>query len=103
MWRGLEALAPTLAYDSDVLGQGHSLPTALLAGITTPTLVIHGGAGASSMRDAAQALSEAIPNAQLRMLAGQTHGVRPKVLAPVLAEFFARGLAESLQSARKYA
>ena len=89
MWRGLEAMAPTLAYDSDALGEGHSLPTALLAGITTPTLVMHGGAGAPSMRDAARAISEAIPNSQLRTLAGQTHGVRPKVLAPVLAEFFA--------------
>jgi pimeloyl-ACP methyl ester carboxylesterase len=88
MWRGLEALAPTLAYDSAVLGEGHSLPTALLAGITTPTLVMHGGKGAPSMRDAAQAISKTIPKAQLRTLAGQTHGVSPKVLAPVLAEFF---------------
>jgi pimeloyl-ACP methyl ester carboxylesterase len=88
MWRGLETLAPTLAYDSDVLGEGHSLPTALLAGVTTPTLVMHGGAGAPSMRDAALAISKAVPNAQLRTLAGQTHGVSPKVLAPVLAEFF---------------
>ena len=89
MWRGLEAMAPTLAYDSEVLGEGHSLPTALLAGITIPTLVMHGGAGAPSMRDAAQAISEAVPKAQLRTLAGQTHGVSPKVLAPVLSEFFA--------------
>ena len=89
MWRGLERLAPTLAYDSDILGEGHSLPTALLAGITTPTLVMHGGAGTPAMRDTAQAISEAIPKAQLRTLAGQTHGVRPKALAPVLAEFFA--------------
>jgi len=89
MWRGLEAMAPTLAYESEVLGEGHSLPTALLASITSPTLVMHGGAGAPSMRNTAQAISEAIPNAQLITLAGQTHGVRPKVLAPVLAEFFA--------------
>jgi pimeloyl-ACP methyl ester carboxylesterase len=89
MWRGLEAMAPTLAHDSEVLGEGHSLPTALLAGVTTPTIVMHGGAGAPSMRDAAQAITEAIPNAQLRTLAGQTHGVKPKVLAPVLEEFFA--------------
>lgn len=89
MWRGLEAMAPTLAYDSGVLGQGHALPAALLAGVTTPTLVMHGGAGAPSMRDAAKAISDAIPDAQLRTLAGQTHGVRPKVLAPVLEEFFA--------------
>lgn len=88
MWRGLEAMAPTLAYDSDVLGEGHSLPTTLLSRVTTPTLVMHGGAGAPSMRGAARAISEAIPNSQLRTLAGQTHGVRPKVIAPVLADFF---------------
>ena len=88
MWKGLEALAPTLAYDSAVLGKGHSLPSALLAGITTPTLVMHGGKGAPSMRDVAQAISKTIPKAQLRTLAGQTHGVSPKVLAPVLTEFF---------------
>jgi hypothetical protein len=40
------------------------------------------------MRGAARAISEAIPNSQLRTLAGQTHGVRPKVIAPVLADFF---------------
>ena len=90
MWPGLEALAPTLAYESAVLGEGHSLPTALLRRITTPTLVMHGGAGAPSMRDAAEAISKAVPKAKLRTLAGQTHGVSPKVLAPVLVEFFSR-------------
>lgn len=88
MWRGLERLAPTLAYDSDILGEGHSLPAALLSRVTTPTLVMHGGAGAPSMRDAARAIRQAIPKAQLRTLAGQTHGVRAKALAPVLEEFF---------------
>jgi pimeloyl-ACP methyl ester carboxylesterase len=89
MWRGLEAMAPTLAYESGVLGEGHSLPNALLAGIATPTLVMHGGAGAPSMRDVARAINQAIPNSKLRTLAGQKHGVSPKVLAPVLVEFFA--------------
>jgi len=88
MWRRLETLAPTLAYDSEVMGEGHALPSALLARIPAPTLVMHGGAGAPSIRDAARAISEAIPKAQLRTLAGQTHGVRPKVLATVLEEFF---------------
>ena len=88
MWRGLVSMAPTLAYESAVLGKGHSLPTALLEGIRIPTLVMHGGAGSPSMRDAAKALSQAVPNSQLRTLAGQTHGVRPKALAPVLAEFY---------------
>jgi pimeloyl-ACP methyl ester carboxylesterase len=88
MWKGLEALAPTLAYDSAVLGEGHSLPTSRLKRITTPTLIMHGGKGAPSMRDAAEAISKAVPKAQLRTLAGQTHGVSPKVMAPILVEFF---------------
>ena len=88
MWRALERLAPTLEYENEVLGEGHSLPTALLARIKTPTLVMHGGAGAPSMRDAARAISEAIPGAKLRTLHGQTHGVEPKVIAPILSEFF---------------
>ena len=88
MWKGLVKLAPTLAYDSEVLGEGHALPAARLSKITIPTLVMHGGAGAPFMRDAASAVSEAIPQAQLCTLAHQTHGVSPKVLVPVLEEFF---------------
>ena len=88
MWKGLEKIAPTLAYDSEVTGEGHAFPASLLSRVAIPTLVMHGGAGAPSMRDAAQAISEAIPKAQLRTLAGQTHGVRPKAIAPVLEEFF---------------
>ena len=88
MWRGLEKLAPTLAYDSEVLGKGHSLPAARVSHVTVPTLVMHGGAGAPFMRDAAQAISKIIPRAQLSTLTGQTHGVSPKVLAPILAKFF---------------
>jgi pimeloyl-ACP methyl ester carboxylesterase len=88
MWKGLEKLAPTLVYDSQVLGKGHALPAARLSHIAIPTLVMHGGAGAPFMRDAAREISEAIPQAQLRTLADQTHGVSPTVLAPVLEEFF---------------
>lgn len=88
MWRGLEAMAPTLAYDSKVLGEGHSLPTALLARISTPTLIMHGGKGSQSMRNTAEAINNALPNSQLRALVGQTHGVKPKAIAPALEEFF---------------
>ena len=88
IWKGLEAMAPTLSYESEVMGEGHTLPLSLLKFIKTPTLVMHGGAGAPSMAEVAQAISENIQNAQLCTLTGQTHGVKPKVLAPVLTEFF---------------
>jgi pimeloyl-ACP methyl ester carboxylesterase len=70
------------------MGEGHALPVALLKSIKIPTLVMHGGSGTVRMRDAAQAMSNYIPHAQFRTLAGQTHGVSPKVLSPVLVEFF---------------
>ena len=89
MWKGLEKLAPTLVYDSEVLGDGHFLPATLLSRVKMPTLVMHGGAGSPAMRDAARAISEAIPKAELRTIARQTHGVSPRVLAPVLEDFFA--------------
>ena len=37
----------------------------------------------------AEALADALPNAQRRTLEGQTHEVAPEVLAPVLQAFFA--------------
>jgi hypothetical protein len=40
------------------------------------------------MYDTAQALSKAMPHAELRSLEGQTHEVAAEALAPVLEEFF---------------
>jgi tetracycline repressor-like protein len=52
MWKGVKKLAPTLVYDSEVLGEGHSLPAALLSRVRTPALVMHGGAGSPAMGEA---------------------------------------------------
>jgi hypothetical protein len=38
----------------------------------------------------ARTLAQAIPQAEGRALAGQTHDINPVVLAPVLAEFCGR-------------
>jgi pimeloyl-ACP methyl ester carboxylesterase len=45
-WSGMEAVAPTLAYDAAVMGDG-TLPTELVASVTVPTLVMDGGATSS--------------------------------------------------------
>ncbi len=88
-WRGMEAVAPTLAYDhAAILGEHWSVPTDLAARVRVPSLVMSGDAGLPFMPAAARALAQAIPQGQLRMLAGQTHDVNPGVLAPVLVEFF---------------
>jgi pimeloyl-ACP methyl ester carboxylesterase len=88
-WPGMEAVAPTLAYDhAAILGEPWSVPAGLAARVSVPALVMAGDAGLPFMPDAARALSQAIPQGRLRMLAGQTHEVKPGVLAPVLVEFF---------------
>jgi pimeloyl-ACP methyl ester carboxylesterase len=88
-WPAMEAVAPTLAYDhAAILGEPWSVPAELAARVSVPALVMAGDAGLRFMPDAAQVLSQAIPQGQLRMLEGQTHEVNPGVLAPVLVEFF---------------
>ena len=88
-WPGMEAVAPTLAYDhAAILGEPWSVPAGLAARVPVPALVMSGDAGLPFMPDAARVLSQAIPRGELRMLAGQTHDVKPDVLAPVLVEFF---------------
>src|SRR5580692_12547905 len=88
-WPGMEAVAPTLAYDhAAILGEPWSVPTVLAARLSVPVLVMAGDASLPVMPDAARVLRGAIPGGQLRMLEGQTHEVTPAVLAPVLVEFF---------------
>jgi pimeloyl-ACP methyl ester carboxylesterase len=88
-WPGMEAVAPTLAYDhAGVMGAALSVPTELAAQVSVPALVMAGDAGLPFMPEAARALSQAIPRGQLRILGGQTHQVNPEVLAPILVEFF---------------
>jgi pimeloyl-ACP methyl ester carboxylesterase len=88
VWPMFEAVAPTLAYDAAVLGKGHVAPVERAATVTIPALVMNGSASFPFMYDIAQALSKAMPNAQLRTLEGQRHDVNLEVFAPVLVEFF---------------
>ena len=88
-WPGMEAVAPTLAYDhAAIMGEPWSVPTELAAGVPVPALVMAGDASFPFMPDAARVLSQALPQGQLRTLEGQTHEVNPGVLAPVLVEYF---------------
>ena len=84
-WSTLESIAPTLAYDAEILGDGR-VPRGL--DISVPTLVLAGGASPAPLQQAARATADALPGAGFRTLDGQTHDVAPDALAPVLAEFF---------------
>ncbi|MDN3025022.1 alpha/beta hydrolase [Streptomyces sp. S.PB5] len=88
MWPGMEAIAPTLAYDDTVLGDG-LLPRGRLASVTVPVLAVAGGGSPGWLQEATRAVAEAAPKGSYRSLAGQTHMVDPGALAPLLAEYFA--------------
>jgi pimeloyl-ACP methyl ester carboxylesterase len=94
VWPDLEAIAHTLAYDAACLGDGRP-PTARLAQITQRTLVLAGdghppdaASWVLALDEAADAIAAAVPGAERRVLAGQSHVADPKAVAPVLAGFF---------------
>lgn len=86
-WAMLEAIAPTLAYDDELLNGGN-VPRELTSTIAVPALVIAGGASPEGLQQAAKATAAALPTAAHRSIDGQTHDVAPAALAPVLETFF---------------
>ncbi len=87
-WPGMEAIAPTLAYDhAGVIGPDPSVPVKRAAQVGVPALVLYGTASPPFMAQTARTLSGALPHAELRALDGQDHNVDPAVLAPALTAF----------------
>ena len=67
-WPGLEAVAPTLAYDHiGILGSDAAIPVERASRIRASTLVMHRGASFAFMGETARTLSRAIPRAQRSM------------------------------------
>lgn len=89
MWAGMEAIAPTLAYDDAVMAGG-PLPRERLASVAVPVLALAGEASPPWLREAVRAVADAVPDGTYGTLEGQAHMVDPAVLAPVLAEFLGR-------------
>ena len=90
-WRKLKATAHTIPYDFRVLGDtgaGQPLPDERWRTVTAPALVMAGGKSPAWMRNAQLAWAEVVPEAQHRTLDGQTHMLKPEVVAPVLKQFF---------------
>ncbi len=90
-WPKLKAVAHTIPYDTMAVGDtvsGKPLPPGRWANVTAPALVMGGSKSPAWMQKSVAALADALPNAQLRILPGQTHIVKAKALAPVLVEFF---------------
>jgi pimeloyl-ACP methyl ester carboxylesterase len=90
VWRKLTAIAHTLPYDLSIvvpLEQGEPLPAGYYDAVAAPTLVLLGGKSPQYMRSGQAAIVAAVDGARLAVLAGQTHMVKPAVVAPVVGEF----------------
>lgn len=88
MWSGMEAIAPTLLYDAIVMGDS-KVPTALVASVKAPTLVLDGSETGAWAAESARALARTLPNPHRHTFEGQNHAIAWDLLPPVLKQFFA--------------
>lgn len=88
MWPMWEAVAATIAYDVDLMGEDASIPIQRAARVAVPVLVMAGAESDPSVHVTAKALAKTIPQATYRAVEGQAHEVDPEPLAPNLIEFF---------------
>jgi pimeloyl-ACP methyl ester carboxylesterase len=91
-WSKLKRVAHTLAYDAAVMGDtqlGRPLPAERWQRAEAKTFVIVGGKSPAFLHNGTRMLADLLPSAEHRVLAGQTHMVKAKVLAPLLIECFA--------------
>jgi pimeloyl-ACP methyl ester carboxylesterase len=86
-WARMAGMAPTLRYECAITAD-QRIPTAALATLTVPALLLAGGDSDPWARDTVAVAAAAIPGAGTLLVPGQTHSVDPTALAPLLAEFF---------------
>jgi pimeloyl-ACP methyl ester carboxylesterase len=82
----LEPLTPTLPYDLAVTAGG--VPTAELAKITVPVLILGGKNSPGWFQRSVAEQAAATPGAQLKMLDRYDHNAPPEVITPILIDFF---------------
>jgi pimeloyl-ACP methyl ester carboxylesterase len=89
-WKQMLGIAHTLPFDlSLVIGhqQGQPIPAGYYDAVAPETLVLAGGKSPASMQNAQAAIAEAVPHARLVTLPGQTHMVKPTVVAAAVTPF----------------
>jgi pimeloyl-ACP methyl ester carboxylesterase len=87
-WSRLKAVAHTLPYDVALLGNDFAFPARTYAAIRVPTLIAAGAKSPAVLREAARTVARVLPGVVHKELAGQSHNVSMKALAPILIQFF---------------
>jgi pimeloyl-ACP methyl ester carboxylesterase len=85
MRAGLEAIAPTLVYDTAITS---TASIGAYAAVSVPTLAVASESSPEILRTSTWTVAETVPGARKLGLPGGFHDVEPDVLAPVLVEFF---------------
>lgn len=90
-WPPFAAVGTTIAHDYRVMAEATKgdMKTRW-RGVTQPALIVNGDASFGFMAAGADTAAAALPNAKRKTLPGQGHGPAPEIIAPVIADFFAR-------------
>jgi hypothetical protein len=87
-WPALEAIAPTLAYDGEVMARAQSGRWAgHWRSVDVSTLILNGDASFALMDAAAAGLAAVLPNSRRIVLEGQGHAPDPDVVSPIIRNF----------------
>lgn len=86
-WAGMEAIAPTLAYDDAAMGD--STVPIWLADVSVPVLALAGGASPAFLRFGAEEVARAVPDGRFVLLDAQGHDAGAEALATQLTPFLA--------------
>ncbi|HEX3509531.1 MAG TPA: alpha/beta hydrolase [Solirubrobacteraceae bacterium] len=92
VWTKLKRVAHTLPYDMTVMaGRQEGTPAGAggWSGVEIPTLALVGEKSPPWLQSGMRALAAAVPAADLAIAPRQTHMIKPRLLAPQLAKFFA--------------
>lgn len=92
VWSAIRAVAPTLPHDGALVKpfqRAEPLPPEAWRHVTVPALSLVGGKSPAWMDHGTRALARQLAHAEHRVVPGQTHDPNAKVLAPLLASFFA--------------
>jgi hypothetical protein len=88
LWKKLTAAARTLPYEFALvapLRQQVPVPPGYFDSVAAETLMISGDKSYQYMRNTQPLIAAALPHGQVETLAGQTHEVKPKAAASLIA------------------
>ena len=87
MWPQLEQLAQSVVYDATITAELQR-PTPAMQAVAIPALVLRGEPTWPFLATAAQGITERLPNAELRVVPGESvHGIDPTGTAAAIRRF----------------